>query len=63
MGVDDGIKYNLTMSEHVVKSYEDGFADGYSRAWLECWDYMRDYIANNCQKDEVKIEKKNETSD
>lgn len=22
-------------------TYEDGFADGYSRAWKECWEHMR----------------------
>ncbi len=33
--------------------FMDGFAEGYSRAWQECWDYMHSKITeeNKAQED------------
>lgn len=39
--MDDEIKYQVSMKADVELTYEDGFADGYSRAWQECWEYFR----------------------
>ena len=40
MSISDDIKYNITMQAKDTLTYEDGFAEGYSRAWQECWDFM-----------------------
>ena len=42
--------YTLKMSDE--RTYEDGFAEGYSRAWQECWEYMRELTQAEI-KDEV----------
>lgn len=33
--------------------YSEGFADGFSRAWVECWDYVRTEL-NKPQVEEQK---------
>lgn len=59
MSEQDEVKYNITMQEHIEPDYRDGFADGYSRAWQECWEFMRS-IASECtvKPDDTKTEDK-----
>lgn len=44
-------KYTIALSE--TKTYEDGFADGYSRAWQECWEYFRELSAAEVVKEKT----------
>jgi hypothetical protein len=37
----DSTEYKISVTETHEPAYIDGFADGYARAWKECWDYMR----------------------
>ena len=41
MGDDTTPKYTFFTTTTELSTYQDGFADGYSRAWQECWEYMR----------------------
>lgn len=42
-------EYAINFSQGVSSDYIEGFSDGYSRAWKECWDYMIEHI--NALKD------------
>ena len=42
MGEEQNMDYQIKFTETPEPSYMDGFADGYSRAWQECWEYMRE---------------------
>lgn len=44
----DDSQYTLSVKEEVDLTYEDGFADGYSRAWQECWERMRQIAQTEC---------------
>lgn len=49
---DDPTTYTIKMSHE--KTYAEGFGDGYSRGWLECWDYLRDKFASEVDTSEPK---------
>lgn len=58
MSVADDIKYNITMSAHTTQDYMDGFADGYARAWQECWDSFIEKIHAERKEREEELAKK-----
>jgi hypothetical protein len=37
--------YHFNLTTETVRTYEDGFAEGYSRAWKECWQHFIDLSA------------------
>jgi hypothetical protein len=44
-------RYSLKVSEESpTPDYMDGFADGYSRAWIECWEHMRQIAQDETEK-------------
>lgn len=47
-------EYKVTLNYSETPTYMDGFADGYSRAWQECWERMRQIAQEECLKEEPK---------
>lgn len=45
----DSNEIKFIMSED--KNYDDGFAEGYSRGWIECWDYLRENFRDMISKE------------
>ena len=62
MGGEDAadLKYNISMSETLTNDYLDGFSDGYSRAWVECWNYWLDRVEKSKKEYEELLKKEAE---
>lgn len=39
-------EYKMTLNYEETPTWQDGFAEGYSRAWQECWEHMRQIAQN-----------------
>lgn len=46
-------KYKINFTAGPELDYQDGFADGYSRAWQECWEYFRTNFIKDAPKEET----------
>lgn len=60
MGDEQNPNYQIKFSEVPEPSYMDGFAEGYSRAWQECWEYMRELVQKEAAESESKLSDKAE---